>query len=317
MTKHIVGINLWSQASSWPDFLAAAKRVDALGYESLWTWDHLHAIVGDPQQAIFEGYVTLGAWAEATTNVKLGLMVGANTFRNPGLVVKSITTLDHASGGRAILGIGGAWFEYEHTAHGLDFGSGFGQRLDWLDEAVAALRTLLDGATVTSKPGGHYEFQNLHHVPHPLQRHVPIMIGGTGRTKTLRTIARYGDQWNAAGTPELLGELGPILDGYLDEEGRGRDAIERTTNLWMVIRDSEAQARRVWDETMAANVKEVDEGMIADQRPILGPAEKVAARLREYEAVGFTSHILEVPAPYDTETLDRLMGEVLPLVNGG
>jgi alkanesulfonate monooxygenase SsuD/methylene tetrahydromethanopterin reductase-like flavin-dependent oxidoreductase (luciferase family) len=85
----------------------------------------------------------------------------------------------------------------------------------------------------------------------------------------------------------------------------------------MVIRDSEAEARRVWDETMAANVKEVDEGMIADQRPILGPAEKVAARLREYEAVGFTSHILEVPAPYDTETLDRLMGEVLPLVNGG
>jgi alkanesulfonate monooxygenase SsuD/methylene tetrahydromethanopterin reductase-like flavin-dependent oxidoreductase (luciferase family) len=111
MTKHIVGINLWSQASSWPDFLAAAKRVDALGYDSLWTWDHLHAIVGDPQQAIFEGYVTLGAWAASTKHVQLGLMVGANTFRNPGLVVKSITTLDHASGGRAILGIGGAWFD--------------------------------------------------------------------------------------------------------------------------------------------------------------------------------------------------------------
>ena len=88
MTQHKVGINLWSQASSWADFLAAAKRVDELGYASLWTWDHLHAIVGDPQQAIFEGYVTLGAWAEATTNVKLGHMVGANTFRNPGLVVK-------------------------------------------------------------------------------------------------------------------------------------------------------------------------------------------------------------------------------------
>jgi alkanesulfonate monooxygenase SsuD/methylene tetrahydromethanopterin reductase-like flavin-dependent oxidoreductase (luciferase family) len=317
MTKHTVGINLWSQASSWDDFLAVARRVDELGYESLWTWDHLHAIVGDPQQAIFEGYVTLGAWAEATSRVKLGLMVGANTFRNPGLVVKSITTLDHASGGRAILGIGGAWFEYEHTAHGIDFGSGFGQRLDWLDESVAAMRTLLDGGTVTSKPGGRYQFRDLHHVPDPVQRHVPIMIGGTGRTKTLRTIARYGDQWNAAGTPELLGELGPILDGYLDEEGRPRDAIERTSNLWMIIRDSEAEARRVWDETMAANVNDVDEGMIAEERPILGPVEKVARRLREYEAVGFTSHILEVPAPYDRETLDRLIGDVLPLLDRG
>jgi alkanesulfonate monooxygenase SsuD/methylene tetrahydromethanopterin reductase-like flavin-dependent oxidoreductase (luciferase family) len=312
-----IGINLWSQASSWADFLAAAKRVDELGYASLWTWDHLHAIVGDPQQAIFEGYVTLGAWAEATKRVQLGLMVGANTFRNPGLVVKSITTLDHASGGRAILGIGGAWFEYEHTAHGIDFGTGFGQRLTWLDEAAAAMRTLLDGGTVTSDGTGRYQFQDLHHVPDPVQRHVPIMIGGTGRTKTLRTIARVGDQWNAAGTPELLAELGPILDGYLDEEGRPRDAIERTTNLWMIIRDSEAEARRVWDATMAANVKAVDEGMIAEQRPILGPVEKVAERMLEYQAVGFPSHIVEVPAPYDPETLERLIGEVAPIIERG
>ena len=312
-----IGINLWSQASPWADFLAAAKRVDELGYESLWTWDHLHAIVGDPQQAIFEGYVTLGAWAEATERVKLGLMVGANTFRNPGLVVKSITTLDHASGGRAILGIGGAWFEYEHTAHGIDFGSGFGQRLTWLDESVAAMRTLLNGGTVTSDGQGRYRFQDLHHVPDPVQRHVPIMIGGTGRTKTLRTIARYGDQWNAAGTPELLAELGPILDGYLDEEGRPRDAIERTSNLWMIIRDDEREARRVWNETMATNVKDVDEGMIAEQRPMLGPVEKVAARIREYVDAGFTTQIVEVPAPYDPETLERLIGEVQPLVERG
>jgi alkanesulfonate monooxygenase SsuD/methylene tetrahydromethanopterin reductase-like flavin-dependent oxidoreductase (luciferase family) len=176
------------------------------------------------------------------------------------------------------------------------------------------MRSLLDGGTVTSAPGGRYGFNDLHHVPDPVQRHVPIMIGGTGRTKTMRTVARYADQWNAAGTPELLGELGPILDGYLDEEGRPRDAVERTTNLWMIIRDSEAEARRVWDATMAANVNEVDEEMIAEQRPILGPVEKVAARLREYADVGFASHILEVPAPYDVETLERFIGEVVPLL---
>jgi len=309
-----IGINLWSQASSWPDFLSAAQRVERLGYASVWTWDHLHAIVGDPQQPIFEGYTALGAIGATTERIQIGLMVGANTFRNPGLTVKALTTLDHITGGRAIMGIGGAWFEYEHTAHGIDFGSGFGERLTWLDEAVKAMRSLLDGGTVTSEPGGRYQFKDLHHVPDPIQRHVPIMIGGTGRTKTLRTIARYADQWNAAGTPELLAELTPILDGYLDEEGRPHDAVERTSNLWMIIRDTEAEARRVWDETMAHNVKVVDEEMIAEDRPILGTPEKVAARMLEYHAAGFPSHIVEVPAPFDVETLERLIGEVAPLI---
>jgi alkanesulfonate monooxygenase SsuD/methylene tetrahydromethanopterin reductase-like flavin-dependent oxidoreductase (luciferase family) len=309
-----IGALLWPQTTSWATIRDAAVRADSVGFDSLWTWDHLNAIVGPWEQPILEGWTTLAATGAATSRIRLGLLVGANTFRNPGLTAKLATTLDHVSGGRAILGIGGAWFEYEHTAHGIDFGSGFGQRLTWLDESVAAMRTLLDGGTVTSKPGGRYEFQDLHHVPDPVQRHVPIMIGGTGRTKTLRTIARYGDQWNAAGTPELLAELSPILDGYLQEEGRPLDAIDRTSNLWMIIRDDEREARRVWDETMERNVQEVDVDEIAEQRPILGPVEKVAARIREYVEAGFPTQILEVPAPYDVETLERLIGEVQPLV---
>jgi alkanesulfonate monooxygenase SsuD/methylene tetrahydromethanopterin reductase-like flavin-dependent oxidoreductase (luciferase family) len=121
-----LGILLWSQATDWPSFEAAARRVDELGYDHLWTWDHLYAIFGDPYQPIFEGYATLAAWAMVTSRVRLGLLVGANTFRNPGLVAKLATTLDHISNGRAILGIGGAWFDLEHTAYGLQFGSGDG-----------------------------------------------------------------------------------------------------------------------------------------------------------------------------------------------
>ena len=132
--------------------LDTARRVDELGYDHLWAWDHLYAIFGDPYQPIFEGWSTLAAWAMATKRTRLGLLVGANTFRNPGLVAKTATTLDHISNGRAILGIGGAWMEPEHRAHGIDFGSGFGQRLDWLDESVAAIRPLLDGKSVTSEP---------------------------------------------------------------------------------------------------------------------------------------------------------------------
>src|SRR5574340_535567 len=149
MTDLTLGILLWNQASEWRPMVDAAKRADELGYDSLWAWDHIYAIYGDPYQPIFEGYALLAAYAMVSERVRLGLLVGANTFRNPGIVAKSIATLDHLSGGRAICGLGGAWFELEHTAHGIDFGSGFGQRLDWLDESVGIVRRLLDGREVT------------------------------------------------------------------------------------------------------------------------------------------------------------------------
>ena len=106
------------------------------------------AIQGPWQQPIFEGWMSLAGWAAVTSRIRLGLMVGANTFRNPGLTAKLAITLDHISDGRAILGIGGAWFEREHDALGMDFGSGFGERLDRLDEAVGLMRRLLDGETI-------------------------------------------------------------------------------------------------------------------------------------------------------------------------
>ena len=105
----------------------------------------MQAIFGDPDQPIFEGYTALAAVAQATKRARLGLFVGANTFRNPALAAKSVATIDHISGGRAILGLGGAWFGHEHQSFGFDFGSGFGQRLDWLAEAVPIARDLLDG----------------------------------------------------------------------------------------------------------------------------------------------------------------------------
>jgi alkanesulfonate monooxygenase SsuD/methylene tetrahydromethanopterin reductase-like flavin-dependent oxidoreductase (luciferase family) len=309
-----IGINLWSQRTSWSDFLDAAVRVDRLGYQSLWTWDHIHAIFGDPLQDIFEAYTTLGAWAQATHQVEIGLMVGANTFRNPGLVAKSIATLDHISNGRAILGIGGAWFDYEHTAHGIDFGAGFGQRLDWLDESVAAMTALLAGDSVTSEDGDHYAFKDLRHNPLPVRPHVPVMIGGTGRKKTLRTLAKYGDMWNAFGTPETVAELDQVLRGHCDAVGRDQAEIARTINLWLVIRDDPKEAERVWGEAMAYNDVPREE-WIEESRPILGTPEQVAERLRQYVDVGFDGLIAEMPTPFDHETIERLIGDVKPLVD--
>ncbi|HEV8403592.1 MAG TPA: LLM class flavin-dependent oxidoreductase, partial [Candidatus Limnocylindrales bacterium] len=241
-----LGILLWSQAATWDEMLDAAKLVDRLGYAHLWTWDHIYAIFGDPYQPIFEGWSLLNAWARETDRARLGLLVGANTFRNPGIVAKTVTTLDHASGGRAILGIGGAWMEPEHTAHGIDFGSGFGQRLDWLDESVGAMRRLLDGESVTSGPGGHYSFDDARQSPLPVQSRLPIMIGGSGEKKTLRTVARYADMWNAMGPLELMAHKIDVLREHCAAVGRDIAEIEFTLGIKATIRDTEAEAIEVW-----------------------------------------------------------------------
>src|SRR5436190_17666229 len=144
-----IGALLWPQTSSWAAIRDAAVRADGVGFDSLWVWDHLNAIVGPWEQPILEGWTTLAGFAPVTQHATLGLMVGANTFRNPGLTAKLATTLDHVSDGRAILGIGGAWFEREHEAFGIDFAKSVGERLDWLDESVSLVRRLLDGETVT------------------------------------------------------------------------------------------------------------------------------------------------------------------------
>jgi alkanesulfonate monooxygenase SsuD/methylene tetrahydromethanopterin reductase-like flavin-dependent oxidoreductase (luciferase family) len=316
MTNVNFGILLWSQAASWKEMLAGAKIVDRLGYSHLWTWDHLYAIFGDPYQPIFEGYSLLNAWARETERTRLGLLVGANTFRNPGLVAKIVATLDHASDGRAILGIGGAWMEPEHTAHGIDFGSGFGQRLDWLDESVGAMRALLDGREVTSEPGGHYDFDHLRHQPPPVQKHLPIMIGGSGEKKTLRTVARYADLWNAMGSIDLLRHKIEVLRGHCDDVGRDPAAIEFTLGIKATIRDSAAEADRVWKAAMEHNRTPLSD--VADDQTFWnGTPEQLAEKLAPYVELGFRTAISEQPAPYDTETLERLIGQVKPLLEAG
>ncbi len=313
MNEYKIGIVLWNQTGTWQELLEAAKEIDSLGYEHVWTWDHLKAIFGDPDQPIIEGWTAVTAWAMATRQIKLGLMVGANTFRNPGLVAKIVTALDHVSGGRAILGLGGAWFELEHREFGIEFGTSVGERLTWLDESVGAIRALVSGEKVTSPAGSHYQFDELAINPLPVQKRLPIMIGGNGRTKTLRTLAKYGDMWNAFGLPAEVKELDGVLRRHCEEVGRDESEIERSINLWLVIRDSEAEARREWSKWMDLNRTPLERSL-EPSRPLFGTPEKIAERLAEYRAAGFTTAIVEMPAPYDHETIERLAREVRPMV---
>jgi len=315
MTDLRLGAALWSQASDWPGFLSAAQRADRLGYDHVWTWDHLLAIFGDPDQSIFEGYTALAAVAQATERIRLGLFVGANTFRNPALAVKSLTTIDHISGGRAIMGIGGAWFEQEHTAFGFDFGTGFGQRLDWLGEAAPVTRALLDGDEVTSPPGGRYSFDHLRVAPRPVQAHLPIMVGGSGERKTLRIVAQYADIWNVFGTPETVARKNDILKAHCDEVGRDETQIERTLGCKVTIRSTEAEAERVRQAMLAHNRTPL-ERVAGDTSFWTGTPERIAETVRSYQAVGFDTFIVELAAPYDDETMTSLMTVVKPMLEG-
>ena len=300
-----IGALLWPQQTDWAPIHEAARLADSVGLDSLWTWDHLQAIVGDPGQPIYEGWTTLAAWAATTSRVELGLMVGANTFRNPGVTLKSAVTVDHISGGRTWLGLGGAWFEHEHTAHGIDFGAGFGQRLDWLDEALAAAAGIIQGDAATSTSGARYAFSGLEQRPLPIRGpgRLPIMIGGSGEKKTLRTLARYGQGWNAGGSVEFLRRKIEVLRQHCESVGRDPLEIEFTTDRHVVLRDDRADAERALAAALANNGSshrfdpEVD---------FLGSEDEVAAQWRRYLALGFTHVMVDFPSPFDRETLERL-----------
>jgi F420-dependent oxidoreductase-like protein len=296
-----IGALLWPQTDSWSEICNAARTLDAAGLDSIWTWDHLMAIVGPWEQPILEGWTLLAGLAAVTQRATLGLMVGANTFRNPGLTAKLATTLDHISNGRAYLGIGGAWFEREHEGYGIDFGSGFGERLDRLDEAVMLMRRLLDGERIDRHEGKHYTMVDALCEPRPIQQRLPILIGGSGPQKTLRTAARYADGWNTAGSVEDLRRKDGTLRERCAEVGRDPDEIERTVSFDIVIRDDPEEARRVMAAGLEANGTRLD-----DDDPLVGPPEKIADRLRPTVELGFRHILIDSRRPYDLETLERL-----------
>jgi alkanesulfonate monooxygenase SsuD/methylene tetrahydromethanopterin reductase-like flavin-dependent oxidoreductase (luciferase family) len=304
-----IGFLLWPQTASWPELRDAAALADRSGAASLWTWDHLNSIVGPWEGPIFEGWTTLAGWSQVTERATLGLMVAANTFRNPGLTAKLATTLDHLSGGRAVLGLGGAWFEREHEGFGIDFGSGFGERLDRLDEAVMLVRRLLDGETVTHD-GPVYPMREALCAPPPVQVRLPIMIGGSGKTKTLKTVARYADQWNVMGELTKLTERDAILREHCAAVGRDETAIERSTTVDIVIRDTHEAGLAYYKARLAGNGEEFD----PDWNFFVGPPAEVAEGLQPILELGFRHVLVDMPGPYDTETIGRI-GELVELLN--
>ena len=191
----------------------ATRRVDGMGVDSIWVWDHFYPLYGDPNGNHFEAYTLLAALAAQTSHAELGIMVTCNSYRNPNLLADMIRTIDHISNGRAILGIGSGWFERDYKEYGYEFGTAIG-RLKALEAALPVIQERLGKLT-----------------PPTVRQPLPILIGGGGEKVTLRLVARYASMWNIIAEPADTKRKNDLLTRYCHEISRDPAEIERTVVL--------------------------------------------------------------------------------------
>jgi F420-dependent oxidoreductase-like protein len=217
------------EAAIAPGFAALVKAADAGGFASLWVMDHFFQIEynGPAEDPMLEGYSALSYAAALTSRVKLGTMVTGVTYRHPGILAKTVTTLDVLSEGRAYLGIGAAWYEREHNALGVPYPP-IKERFERLEETLQIVRQMWSDG-IAAYDGRHYHLAETLNVPAAISRpHPPILIGGGGEQKTLRLVAEYADACNLFPSPELPRKL-EVLKAHCAEIGRDYAEIEKTT----------------------------------------------------------------------------------------
>jgi alkanesulfonate monooxygenase SsuD/methylene tetrahydromethanopterin reductase-like flavin-dependent oxidoreductase (luciferase family) len=273
----------------------------------VWTWDHFVPLDGDPKGPMFEAWELLAAWGALTTRVRLGTLVTGNTYRHPPVLAKMVATLDHITNGRAMLGLGAAWHEGEHAMYGIRFPTTAG-RLARMDEAARVLRLLLD-EPVANFTGKHYVLKDAIAEPKPVQERLPLLIGGGGEQKTLRTVAKYADYWHGHGTPEVIAHKLEVLAAHCAEVGRDVREIKPLTSvrpdvvLRAKVSDVEAQLERVRVRSKGAEPMQMNPIHTVDAL-----VERCAALWR----AGARGFILYFMAPFDHETMERIATEVRP-----
>ena len=221
------GFKTSPQDTTWGAMLDVWRAADDMEiFESGWTSDHFHAMHGaDPSSPRLEGWMTLAALAQATRRLRLGTLVTGIHYRHPAVLANMAATLDVISSGRLELGIGAGWNSGESTAYGIELGTP-GERSDRLEEACQVLTGLLSERESTSFSGRYYQLAGARCDPKPVQRPLPLCIGGSGAKRTLRTVARYAQHWNFdTGTPTLFSRSREILRQHCAEVGRDPDDI--------------------------------------------------------------------------------------------
>jgi alkanesulfonate monooxygenase SsuD/methylene tetrahydromethanopterin reductase-like flavin-dependent oxidoreductase (luciferase family) len=313
-----IGFQVWGQFVTWSELMTIGHEIDELGFDELWSNDHFlpqaaggAGGLGELDGPVFEGWSTLFGWAGRTSRARMGCLVSGGGYRNPGLLVKMATALDHATGGRAVLGLGAGWFEREHRAFGFEFPP-VGRRLDRLAEAAAICRGLLDGTSVTFD-GDWFTALDARNDPPPVQARLPLAIGGSGEKRTLRTVAEFADIWNAdQDDPESFRRRNGILDEHCRVVGRDPGSIERTAGLPApCIRPTRDEAVEALTAILEQQAMPTDAARrMAAVSPFAGPVASVVAELRRYRDAGLGAVMFDWPAPFDRRTLEALAGPV-------
>ena len=283
-----------------------ASAAESAGFDSVFVMDHLHQIrgVGPPENWMLEGNTILAALAARTSKVNLGLLVGGVTYRNPALMAKITTTLDVISGGRAILGLGAAWFEGEHEAYGFEFPP-LGRRFERLEDALQICRAMFTEERATVDGTFHHTREALNN-PRPIRGDIPIMIGGSGEKKTLRMVAQYADASNFFGPPERLAHLVGVLEGHCERLGRDPAEITKTRLGTIVIGASHEEAERKLE--FLRRLPGMREEILATV--VAGDPDTVVEQAAGLLDAGMDGLIFNAPDAHDTETL-ALIGETL------
>jgi len=301
------GLALTQVGSSWDDVLTFARNAERLGFDSLWAIDHFVGIP-DPSVPIFEAWTTLAALATATERIRLGHQVLCVGFRHPPLLAKMAATLDHASGGRFILGLGAGWNEEEFKSYGLTFPSII-SRLSQLDEALAIIRKLWTEEPV-SYFGEQFHVEDAYCRPRPLQQpHPPILVGGSGEKVLLKIVAEHADIWNNMGwAHSLLPHKIEVLRRHCESFKRDPNEIEISQQLLTTIGTTETEAN-VARERVCAELPFLSGG---DDLIIAGRPDQCAERIQKTIDMGATTLLLSFGRRPRPESLELFAAEVMP-----
>jgi F420-dependent oxidoreductase-like protein len=283
--------------------VAQAKAAEEAGYDRVMVMDHFYQLpgIGAPDEPMFECYAMLSALAQHTEKVRLSALVTGNTYRNPALLAKTLTTLDHVSHGRATLGIGAGWFEAEHTALGFEFGT-LGERFEKLEEALQIIGPMLRGENPTLR-GKHYTAIDAVNSPAPISK-IPIMIGGQGEKKALRMVVQYADESNLTGEIENIPRKLDALAEHCERLGRDRSEIVVTKLMMVLVAPTMEEAEADLDAIATVKGWNDDAKDLARRILIFGDADTVGERIAGAVAMGLDG--ITVDLPVNGHKLDRI-----------